>query len=91
MIGIVVDPTGDLDGAERVRTAILAAGMVPAADRTARRHARERPARPADVPHRRSVEYDAVLLAGCPAPAPDALPHRDAKAATSVARRWTRG
>ena len=28
----------------------------------------------------RSVELDAVLLAGCPAPAPDALPARDAKA-----------
>jgi catalase len=26
------------------------------------------------------VEYDAVLVAGCPPPAPDALPARDAKA-----------
>jgi catalase len=28
----------------------------------------------------RSVEYDALLVAGCPAPAPDAIPVRDAKA-----------
>lgn len=28
----------------------------------------------------RSVEFDAVLVAGAPAPAPDALPNRDAKA-----------
>jgi catalase len=28
----------------------------------------------------RSVEFDAVLLAGSPPPAPDAMPHRDAKA-----------
>ena len=32
----------------------------------------------------RSVEFDAVLLAGAPAPAPDALPARDAKAGTPV-------
>ena len=33
----------------------------------------------------RSVEFDAVLLAGCPAPAPDALPARDAKAGAAAA------
>jgi catalase len=80
MIGIVVDPAGDLDGVRAVRTAILGAGMVPLLI----------------GPHggmlenglpvqrtfltTRSVEFDAVLLAGSPAPAPDALPHRDAKA-----------
>jgi catalase len=32
----------------------------------------------------RSVEYDAVLLAGAPAPAPDATPGRDAKVAEAA-------
>ena len=32
----------------------------------------------------RSVEYDALLLATAPPPAPDALPARDAKAGTSA-------
>ncbi|HVH94155.1 MAG TPA: catalase, partial [Nocardioidaceae bacterium] len=80
MIGIVVDPAGDLDGVRAVRTAILGAGMVPLLI----------------APHggmlenglpvqrtfltARSVEFDAVLLAGSPPPAPDAFPHRDAKA-----------
>jgi catalase len=86
MIGIVVDPTGDLDGVRAVRTAILSAGMVPLLI----------------GPHggvlenglpvqrtfltARSVEYDAVLLAGSPPPAPDALPLRDAKAAAPGTR-----
>ena len=33
----------------------------------------------------RSVEFDALLLAGAPAPAPDALPARDAKAGAADA------
>jgi catalase len=80
MIGIVVDPQGDLTGVEEVRTAILAEGMTPlviaphggevAPGLTAQR----------TFATARSVEFDAVLVAGCPAPAPDALPVRDAKA-----------
>ena len=31
------------------------------------------------------MEFDALLLAGCPAPAPDALPNRDAKAGADAA------
>ena len=80
MVGIVVDPSGDLDGVESVRSAVLQAGMVPLLI----------------APHggelenglpiqrtfltARSVEFDAVLLAGSPTPAPDALANRDAKA-----------
>ncbi|GAA2703437.1 catalase [Actinoplanes palleronii] len=84
-IGIVVDPDGDLGDLEAVRSAVFAAGMVPlviaphggkvggvAVQRT--------------FAASRSVEFDAVLLAGAPVPAPDALPARDAKAggATTV-------
>ncbi|WP_442937213.1 hypothetical protein [Nocardioides sp. URHA0032] len=79
MVGIVVDPDGDLAGVAEVRTAIFGAGMVPlligphggevggmAVQRT--------------FATARSVEFDVVLVAGCPVPAPDALPARDAKA-----------
>jgi catalase len=79
MVGIVVDPDGDLAGVEELRQAIFAAGMVPllvgphggmvggmAVQRT--------------FATARSVEFDVVLVAGAPVPAPDALPSRDAKA-----------
>ncbi|MGY2702091.1 catalase [Nocardioides sp. HB32] len=79
MVGIVVDPDGDLAGVAEARTAIFGAGMVPlligphggevggmAVQRT--------------FATARSVEFDVVLVAGCPVPAPDALPARDAKA-----------
>jgi catalase len=80
MVGIVVDPAGDLSAVPALRTAILGAKMVPlligphggdlgdglVAQRT--------------FLTARSVEFDAVLLAGSPVPAPDALPSRDAKA-----------
>jgi catalase len=64
---------------DEVRAAVFAAGMVPLVI----------------APHggvvdgvtvqrtfatARSIEYDAILLAGAPAPAPDAVPARDAKA-----------
>jgi catalase len=79
IIGIVVDPDGKLDEVGPLRREILAAGLVPliiaphggmvgdlAVQRT--------------FATARSVEFDAILLAGAPAPAPDALPARDAKA-----------
>jgi len=80
LIGIVVDPA-DLDGVRTVRETILAGGMVPlliaptggpigdsglVAQRT--------------FLTARSVEFDALLLAGSPPPGPDAVPARDAKA-----------
>ncbi len=77
--GIVVDPSVISTGVEDVRRAVFAAGMVPlviaphggmvgdlAVQRT--------------FATARSVEFDVVLVAGAPAPAPDALPNRDAKA-----------
>ncbi|WP_370324611.1 catalase [Euzebya sp.] len=79
VVGIVVDPDGDLDGVGMLRQTILAADMVPlliaphggvvdgmAVQRT--------------FATARSVEFDALLVAGSPAPAPDAVPARDAKA-----------
>ena len=79
MVGIVVDPDGDVAGVEEVRTAVFAAGMVPlvigphggmvegmAVQRT--------------FATARSVEFDVMLVSGSPVPAPDALPARDAKA-----------
>jgi catalase len=80
MVGIVVDTDGDLTGVDEVRSAVLAGGMVPLvigprggdlggglfAQRT--------------FATARSVEFDVVLVAGSPVPAPDALPLRDAKA-----------
>ncbi|MDG4834430.1 catalase [Solwaraspora sp. WMMD1047] len=79
IIGIVVDPETDLDGVDQVRRAVFAADMVPlviaphggmVGDLTVQR----------TFATGRSVEFDALLLAGAPAPAPDALPARDAKA-----------
>ena len=39
----------------------------------------------------RSVEFDALLVAGAPIPAPDALPARDEKAGAARPPPWTRG
>ncbi|MEU0548482.1 catalase [Micromonospora sp. NPDC005979] len=78
-VGIVVDPDGDLDDVDEVRRAVFDAGMVPlliaphgglVGDLTVQR----------TFATGRSVEFDALLLAGAPVPAPDALPARDAKA-----------
>jgi catalase len=82
-VGIVVDPDGALDGVAEVRAAVLEAGMVPlvvaphggkVGDLDVQR----------TFATTRSVEFDVVLLAGCPAPAPDALPARDAKAGAAA-------
>ncbi|HTW13485.1 MAG TPA: catalase [Nocardioides sp.] len=80
MIGIVVDPDGDLDGVADVAAAVAAAGMVPLVV------APHGGTLPDGTPVQRtfaatrSVEFDALILAGSPAPAPDALPARDSKA-----------
>lgn len=79
MVGIVVDPAGDLPDVTAVRTAILGAGMVPLviAPHGGQVGGLDVQRTFATV---RSVELDVVLLAGSPPPAPDALPARDAKA-----------
>ena len=70
------------------REAVLAAGMVPLRDRPARRRARST-ALPVQrtFATARSVEFDALLLAGAPAPAPDALPGPRRQGRRSAARR----
>ncbi|TNM41240.1 catalase [Nocardioides albidus] len=79
VVGIVVDPDGSLADVGEVRSAVLSAGMVPlviaphggkVADLDVQR----------TFATARSVELDALLVAGSPAAAPDALPTRDAKA-----------
>jgi catalase len=88
IIGIVADGSGDLAGVRSVRRAVLDVGMVPLviaptggkldADGT-----------PITVQRTfataRSVEYDAILLAGVPGPGSDAYGARDAKAADEMA------
>ncbi|MFI6978966.1 catalase [Embleya sp. NPDC050154] len=84
VIGIVADPAADLDAVREVRRAVFDAGMVPlviaptggmlGADGDA----------PVPVQRTfataRSIEFDAILLAGSPAPGKDAYAARDAKA-----------
>ena len=79
MIGIVVDPDGDLTGVGALRQTIDAAGMVPFIIAP---HGGTVDGLPVQRTFAtgRSVEVDVLLLAGSPAPAPDALVNRDAKA-----------
>ena len=83
MIGIVVDPSGDLEGVETVAAAVKAAGMVPL---VVAPHGGVLPTGMSiqrSFGATRSVEFDAVLLAGSPVPAPDAVVVRDTKAGES--------
>ncbi|WP_328338499.1 catalase [Micromonospora sp. NBC_00421] len=83
-VGIVVDAGADAAGVEQVRREVFAAGMVPlviaAHGGTVGGLTVQR-----TFATGRSVELDALLLAGAPAPAPDALPARDAKAGAADA------
>ncbi|NES31587.1 catalase [Micromonospora terminaliae] len=79
MVGIVVDADSDLDGVNQVRRAVFAAGMVPLVVAAHGGTVGDLPVQRTFATGR-SVEFDAVLLAGSPAPAPDALPARDDKA-----------
>ena len=83
-VGIVVDADADTAGVEQVRREVSAAGMVPlviaAHGGTVGGLTVQR-----TFATGRSVELDALLLAGAPAPAPDALPARDAKAGAADA------
>ncbi|WP_433317973.1 catalase [Micromonospora chersina] len=78
-VGIVVDADSDLDGVGQVRGAVFAAGMVPLLIAAHGGTVGDLPVQRTFATGR-SVEFDAILLAGAPAPAPDALPARDAKA-----------
>jgi catalase len=80
IVGIVVDPDGDLTGLDAVRSAISAAGMVPLVVAPYGGKLPDGTTVQRTFAATRSVEYDAVLLAGSPPPAADALVVRDSKA-----------
>lgn len=80
IVGVVVADEGDLDGVGQLVETIADHGMValvigPHGGKLSDGTVVQR-----TFGGGRSVEYDALLVAGCPAPAPDALPVRDAKA-----------
>lgn len=81
-IGIVVDPDTDLDGVDQVCEAVFAAGMVPLLVAPHGGTVGHLPVQRTFATGR-SVEFDALLLAGAPVPAPDALPARDERAGTT--------
>ncbi len=80
MVGIVVDADGDLTGLDAVADAVRAAGMVPLVVAAHGGTLPDGTTVQRVFAATRSVEYDALLLAGAPAPAPDAWVARDAKA-----------
>ncbi|WP_193611325.1 catalase [Nocardioides lijunqiniae] len=81
MVGIVVDPAGDLEGVRALRRTIDAAGMVPLLIAPHGGMVGDMPVQRTFATGR-SVEYDVLLVAGAPVPAPDALGARDDKAGT---------
>ncbi|CAM5694296.1 catalase [Streptomyces griseomycini] len=92
VIGIVAGPDGDLDGVHAVREAVLEAGMVPlVVAPTGGALGTGEGALTAQRSYvtARSVEFDAVLLAGAPAVGDDAYGARDAKGEPSAARLTT--
>ncbi|MFD4631151.1 catalase [Streptomyces sp. NPDC058284] len=88
IIGIVTDGASDLDGVRTVRQAVLDAGMVPLVIAPTG-GTLDADGDPVTVQRTfttaRSIEFDAVLVAGAPAPAPDAYGARDAKADDAAA------
>jgi catalase len=82
MVGIVVDPDGDLGGVRELRQAVFAAGMVPLVVAPHGGMVEELPVQ-RTFSTGRSVEFDVLLLAGSPPPAPDAVPARESEAGAS--------
>ena len=82
MVGIVVDPDGSLEEIATLRAAVFAADMVPLVIAP---HGGEIDGIPVQRTFStgRSVEYDVLLLAGSPVPAPDAVPARESEAGAS--------
>jgi catalase len=85
VIGIIVDPEGDLRGLDDVRSAVSAAHMVPLVIAPQGGKLSDGTTVQRTFAATRSVEFDAVLVAGKPDPAADALPVRDGKAAQEAA------
>ncbi|MFF7361618.1 catalase [Streptomyces sp. NPDC008125] len=88
IIGIVTDGSDDLDGVRAVRRAILDAGMVPliVAPQGGTLGQGDDPVTvQRTFATARSIEFDAILLAGAPGPAADGYGARDAKADDAAA------
>ncbi|MGV9878627.1 catalase [Streptomyces sp. NPDC003006] len=83
IVGIITDGATDLDGIRSVRQAVLDAGMVPlviAPTGGQLGSGKDALAVQRTFVNARSVEFDALLLAGSPTPGADAYGARDAKA-----------
>ncbi len=85
MVGIVVDPEGDLDDLGDCRSALLEAGTMPLVIAPQGGQLPDGTTVQRTFLTGRSLELDAVLLLGCPPPAPDAQPARDTKAGAETA------
>ncbi len=81
VIGIVVDPDGDLNGVEEVAAAVKAASMVPLVVSPVGGTLANGMAVQRTLGATRSVEFDAVIVTGRPSPGADARAGRDSKAA----------
>ncbi|GAA1910265.1 catalase CatB [Streptomyces sodiiphilus] len=84
IVGIVADDSSDLDSVRAVRDAVTERGMVPLVIAPSGKKLGTAGGDPVTVQRTfaaaRSVEFDAVLLAGTPSAAADAVGARDAKA-----------
>lgn len=80
MVGIVVDPDGDLGAVADARRALMAAGMLPLLIAPHGGDLGEGLVAQRTFATGRSVEFDALLVAGAAPPAADAVTHRDSKA-----------
>jgi catalase len=84
-IGIVVDSSSDLGAVSQARQQVIEADMVPVVVAPRGGDLGEGVEADRSYLTARSVEFDAIVLAGPGAPAPDAAPGRDAKAGAPVA------
>ncbi|MEV0569003.1 catalase [Dactylosporangium sp. NPDC050588] len=82
-VGVVVDPEGDMADVRALREAVFAAGMVPLLIAPHGGMAGGLPVQRTFATGR-SIEFDALLLAGAPVPAPDAPPSRAAEPADAA-------
>lgn len=80
LVGIVVDPDADLTGVAALREELLGAGVLPLLIAPRGGELGEGLVAQRTFATARSIEFDAVVVAGAAPPAPDALPSRDSKA-----------
>jgi catalase len=81
LVGIVVDPDDDLSGAAALREALLANGVLPLVIGPHGGDLGEGLTAQRTFGTARSIEFDALVVAGAPLPAADAVVSRDSKAA----------